>query len=140
MSINLCRTHQQHTAHWICQDCSHPKCDLCNTRSDKPVPFGPQEREAMLKTTKYERRFVCDWCKYPPCCGCGCLRTRKQIKENVQFRLWFCATCQKAKVEKTEQEWPPCSTCGRERPTDQRFRLHDRKSWTCTTCWRAAAT
>ena len=122
---------------WLCKACQFPKCERCHLPSETPVPFGPAERKELARK-KEERQFVCEWCSYPPCGGCGLKRTRASKREKLQFRLWFCQTCLLPAADEKERLHPPCSGCGLLKTQLQQKDLHAHRAWRCSAYWRKA--
>ena len=54
-------------------------------KSDDPVAFGHDEQNEMQKTKNYKRRWICEWCLYPPCGGCGMKRPRTKKRKAVEL-------------------------------------------------------
>ena len=84
----------------LCRQCVYPVCVECQHPNEEAVPFGPAAKAEMIQSMgkqrwkrPYERHFVCEYCKYPPCCGCGKLRERKYKRTENQRQFWFCHDC-----------------------------------------------
>ena len=128
----------------LCKKCLYPVCDECHEPSLEAIPFGPAAVAEMIKSMgkerwqrSYKRCFLCESCKYPPCCGCGINRDRKDKKESRQKQLWFCVACLE-KPCSSKIDWPPCAQCKQQRPEDQRKNKHGFRIWKCPDCWRSA--
>ena len=133
-------THHEFTAqmfldknfsNWICKECQFPKCEKCHLPSDDPVPFGPAAK-------KYQRHWVCEWCLYLSCAGCGSKRTRAKTNKDLHFQMWFCRPCLGKALDDTEEEHPACSSCNVKKSEAQQKPLHAHRAWRCGTCWRKA--
>ena len=123
---------------WGCKECEFPRCEHCQLRSDRPVPFGADAKKEAAKTKGHQRHWICEWCLYPPCAGCGLKRTRGQKRKDIQLELWFCRKCFGQAAEKTEQQHPPCSGCGVKKRQSLQKSLHEHRAWRCSACWRKA--
>ncbi len=71
---------------WNVVDLKH--CDVCGVVSNEAVPFGHKDHKEMKTCKNYERHWICEWCLYPPCGGCGLRRTRetKNAKRMYHWR------------------------------------------------------
>ena len=131
-----------------------PHCNVCGVISNEAVPFGHKDHKEMKTCKNYERHWICEWCLYPPCVGCGLRRTTETKRAKLMYHLWFCQTCWGAEVKETTQEHPPCSGCGmKKRTLEKRLRskvgdvksdfalekdVHAQRPWRCSACWRKA--
>ena len=94
--------HQGFRAGFLCKQCLYPICDECHKPSVEDVSFGPVAVKEMIRSMgrerwkrPYQRCFVCESCKYPPCCGCGAHRPKSDKRECHQRQIWFCSSCLK---------------------------------------------
>jgi len=92
----------------------------------------------MAKTKKYQRHWICEWCLYPPCAGCGLKRIRANKREEFHFQMWFCRQCLSQASDDTTEEHPACSGYKVKKTEAQQKPLHAHRAWRCGTCWRKA--
>ncbi len=154
---------------WICEDCSHPRCQTCQVPSDETVDFGWKERVEMLwdvatsgtatwpnKTEtiatlrQLRKKTAGELMKHKKETTAGKAMVHNDLPTIIEYHRVIAEALEKTGKQgrqyvynrKFHCEWctyPPCSGCGKRRDRTNKRKENQLSLWYCQECWKKAA-